>query len=132
MRPPEPWAWHHTLQLKEWMLQLAQLPQAASFRMKGSPHRTEEPFLLVLSDLATTLQSLLTTDADEAARASGWVRRCRRFRGATLVQTLVLGWLQQPRAPVDGLLETAADLGVEISAQALDKRFTRAGTQCLA
>jgi hypothetical protein len=49
-----------------------------------------------------------------------------------LVQTLVLGWLQQPRAPVDSLVEVAAELGVEVSAQALDKRFTPAGTHCLA
>lgn len=88
--------------------------------------------MIILSDLAATLQTLLTTEAEEAARDTGWVRRCRQFGGATLVQTLVLGWLHQPRAPVDDLVETAAELGVEVSAAALDKRFNAAGTHCLA
>jgi hypothetical protein len=88
--------------------------------------------MIILSDLATTLQTLLTEEAEDAARATGWVRRCRQFSGATLVQTLVLGWLHQPRAPVDELVDVAADLGVDVSPQALDKRFTPAGSQCLA
>lgn len=88
--------------------------------------------MLVLSDLAATLQDLLTTQARDAAQESGWVRRRRRFDGATLVQTLVLGWLHQPRAPLDALVEVAADLGVEVSPQALDQRFTPAASHCLA
>ena len=88
--------------------------------------------MILISDLAATLQTLLTVEAEDAARATGWVRRHRQFRGATLVQTLVLGWLHDPRAPVDGLVEVAADLGVDVSPQALDQRFTPAGSQCLA
>jgi hypothetical protein len=88
--------------------------------------------MLILSDLAATLQTMLTEEAEAAARETGWVRRCRQFRGATLVQTLVLGWLHQPRAPVDGLVDVAADLGIAVSGQALDKRFNVAGTHCLA
>jgi hypothetical protein len=87
---------------------------------------------MILTDLATTLQTLLTDEAEAAARETGWLRRSRQFRGATLVQTLVLGWLHEPRAPVDSLVETAADLGVDVRPQALDKRFTAAGTRCLA
>jgi hypothetical protein len=88
--------------------------------------------MILLNDLAVTLQTLLTDDAEAAARDTGWVRRQRLFSGASLVQTLVLGWLQDPHAPVDGLAEVAADLGVDVSPQALDKRFTPAATHCLA
>jgi hypothetical protein len=88
--------------------------------------------MIIVSDLAVNVQTLLTDEAEAAARTTGWVRRHRQFSGATLVQTLVLGWLQQPRAPVDSLVEVAADLGVEVSAQALDKRFSPTGTRCLA
>ena len=56
--------------------------------------------MILISDLAATLQTLLTTEAEDAARATDWVRRCRQFRGATLVQTLVLGWLHDPRAGI--------------------------------
>jgi hypothetical protein len=86
----------------------------------------------VLSDLAATLQPLLTEEAEAAARDTGCVRRRRQFTGATLVPTLVVGWLQLPRATVDDLVEVAADLGVTVSAQALDKRFTPAASRCLA
>jgi hypothetical protein len=78
--------------------------------------------MIILSELAITLQTLLTDEAEAAARETGWVRRRRQFSGATLVQTLVLGWLHQPRAPIDGLVDVAADLGVHVSPQALDKR----------
>jgi hypothetical protein len=88
--------------------------------------------MLLLCDLAATLKTLLTEEAEQAAHQTGWVRRCRQFCGATLVQTLVLGWLHQPHAPVDGLVEVAADLGAEVSPQALDKRFNPAGSRCLA
>jgi hypothetical protein len=88
--------------------------------------------MIILSELATTLQTLLTEEAEAAARDTGWVRRRRQFSGASLVQTLVLGWLQQPRAPIDGLADLAADLGVHVSPQALDKRLTPAATHCLA
>src|SRR4051794_39995566 len=95
-------------------------------------HPTEEPLMILLSDLAATLQTLLTDEAEAAALETGWVRRRRQFSGATLVQTLVLGWLHKPRAPVDALAEMAADLGVDVSAQALDKRLTPAASHCLA
>jgi hypothetical protein len=88
--------------------------------------------MLVLTDLATHLQTLLITEAEDAARQTGCVRRRRRFSGASLVQTLVFGWLHQPRAPVDALAETAAELGIEVTPQALDKRFTAPTSQCLA
>jgi hypothetical protein len=88
--------------------------------------------MLVLTDLAATLQTLLTDEAEDAARDTGCVRRQRAFSGATFVQTLVFGWLQQPRAPIDALAEVAADLGVDVSPQALDKRFTPAASHCLA
>jgi hypothetical protein len=88
--------------------------------------------MILVSDLAATVQTLLTDEAEAAARDTGWVRRCRQFNGATLVQTLVLGWLQQPQAPIDALADMAADLGVDVSPQALDKRCNPAGTHCLA
>jgi hypothetical protein len=88
--------------------------------------------MTVLTDLATTLPTLLTTEADEAARATGCVRRVRVLSGATLVQTLVLGWLHDPQASLDTLADFAADLGADLTPQALDQRFTPATTRCLA
>ena len=88
--------------------------------------------MCVLTDLATTLQTLLTTEAEQAARDTGCVRRARKLCGATFVQALVLGWLHDPHASLDALADFAADLGADLSPQALDQRLTPAATQCLA
>src|SRR5436853_7637756 len=88
--------------------------------------------MCVLTDLATTLQTLLTTEADRAARDSGFVKRVRAFSGATFLQTLVFGWLHDPHAPLEDLAELAADLGADVTPQAIDQRLTPTATHFLA
>jgi DDE family transposase len=88
--------------------------------------------MCVLTDLATTLQTLLTTEAEQAARDTDCVRRVRKLSGAIFVQTLVFGWLHDPHASLDRLAELACDLGADLTPQALDQRFTPAATRCLA
>ena len=87
--------------------------------------------MLVLTELATTLQTLFTTEADALACETGFVRRKRAFTGATFVQTLVFGWLHQPHASLDDLAEVAADLGVEVSPQAIDQRLSGSAADLL-
>ncbi|MGH2603769.1 MAG: IS4 family transposase, partial [Dehalococcoidia bacterium] len=84
-----------------------------------------------IAEVATALQSVLTEIAEAAACATGCVQRVRKFRGATLVQTLVLGWLAQPDATVTQLSQMGVRLGVVASPQALDQRFTPALAACL-
>lgn len=86
---------------------------------------------LTVADLAATLQSVFTVDADDAAAAAGFIRRRRQFSGATFVQTLTFGWLANPHAALDELAELAADLGCPVSPQALDQRFTPSAVDCL-
>ncbi len=74
--------------------------------------------------LAQTLQTPLTTTADHIAVQSGCIQRCRKLTGASLVQTLVLGWLHQQEAILNNLAQMATTLGVQISPQGLDRRFT--------
>jgi hypothetical protein len=83
-------------------------------------------------DLAAPLQTLFTTDAEQAARETGFLKRRRKLSGASFVQTLVFGWLREPTAPLDDLADCAADLGVDVSAQALDQRLNGAATHLLA
>jgi len=83
------------------------------------------------ADLAQTLQTLLTSTADHIAAQTGCIRRCRKLTGASLVQTLVLGWLHQPEATLHNLAQMAATLGVQISPQGLDRRFTEQTASCL-
>lgn len=88
--------------------------------------------MTLLTDLAATLQTLLTTEAEQAARETGFIQRQRKLTGPLFVQTLVFGWLHNPQAPLEDLADLAADLGADLSPQALDQRFTPAATQCLA
>ncbi len=84
-----------------------------------------------LTELATTLQTVFTTDADQAARDAGLIRRARQFTGATFVQTLVFGWLDDPHATHEDLAEVAADLGVDITPDALGRRLGPNACVCL-
>jgi hypothetical protein len=84
-----------------------------------------------VASIARVLQTVLTTTADEAARFTGCVRRQGTFTGSTLCQTLVLGWLGAPRAPLSSLCQTAAACGVSITPQGLHQRFTVELAACL-
>jgi Transposase DDE domain len=86
----------------------------------------------LLTDLAVQLQTLFTRDADDAARATGFLKRQRKLSGSTFVQTLVFGWLRNPHASLDDLTEFAADLGLELTPQALDQRLRTPATHLLA
>lgn len=77
--------------------------------------------------LCQTLQTLLTTTADRLARQTGFVQRTSKLTGALFAQTLVFGWLANPHASLEALAQTAAALGVSISAQGLDQRLGEAG-----
>ena len=84
-----------------------------------------------LTQLSQTLQTLLTTEADHAADASHFVQRKSKMSGAKFVQTLVFGWWQNPDATYEQLAQTATGLGVPITAQGMDERFTPAAAECV-
>ena len=80
---------------------------------------------------AAQLQELLTAAAEQAAWETGACQRTSPLSGATLVQTLVLGYLADPQAALEDLAQTAALLGHPVTPQALDQRFSRALAACL-
>lgn len=84
-----------------------------------------------IPQVSEAIHTVLSSVADEAARQTGFVRRHRRLKGSTFVQTLVLGWLGNPDASLEELTQTAAALGVDISPQGLDQRFNREAALCL-
>jgi hypothetical protein len=81
--------------------------------------------------VAECMHHVLTDVADEAAKKSGFIRRCRKLDGASFVQTLVFGWLANPEASAEERAQVAASRGVKISAYGLDKRCTERGAECL-
>jgi hypothetical protein len=84
-----------------------------------------------VAQLCQTLQTVLTTVADSAARTTRFVQRQSKLTGAKFIQTLVIGWLDNPDATYEQLAQTATALGVPITAQGLDNRFTLEAANCL-
>jgi hypothetical protein len=84
-----------------------------------------------VTQLSQVLQTVLTTVAEQAARTSHFVQRHSKLTGAAFTQTLVFGWLAEPEATYEQLAQTATALGVPISAQGLEERFTPQAADCL-
>jgi hypothetical protein len=84
-----------------------------------------------ISQVAHARREVLTTTADAAAKATQFVQRTSPLGGATFSQTLVFGFLGNPQASLEALTQTAATLGVSLTPQALDQRFTPAAAACL-
>lgn len=84
-----------------------------------------------IHEVATALQVVFNRIADDAARDSGFVQRQSKLTGDVFVRTLTFGWLHNPQATLEELAQTAADLGVAISPQALDQRFGPRAAACL-
>lgn len=84
-----------------------------------------------ISQVAQTMRTILTDVADESARATGFVKRESKIGGAEFAQMLTFGWLSNPAATLEELAQTSAALGVKISPQGLDQRFTASGAACL-
>jgi hypothetical protein len=87
--------------------------------------------MATIADVAGALRAVLTSAADAAAEATGFVRRRSKVSGSVFAQALVFGWLANPRAGLDELARTSAAVGVPVSPQGLDQRFTPAAAACL-
>jgi hypothetical protein len=73
--------------------------------------------------VTTALQNLLGSSLDQLARDCGLVRRQRKFSGQSLLRMLVLTLLRKPDASAWDFLVTAADLGLDVSQTAVEKRL---------
>jgi len=78
----------------------------------------------ILSKITDAMQVVLSETANAIARKTGFIKRLKKLSGSAFVQTLVFGWLDNPDSTIEELTQTAATLGVTITPQGLDKRFT--------
>jgi hypothetical protein len=81
--------------------------------------------------IARALQEVLGETALRAGRESGFIQREVKLTGASFVQVLVFTWLANPAASYEELAQTAVTLGVTITPQGLEQRFTRTAAECL-
>jgi Transposase DDE domain len=75
-------------------------------------------------EIALAMKTLLTETAARLGRSTGFVQRQSKLGGANFARTVVLGWEQHPAATLDQLAQTAATLGISVSPQGIDERFS--------
>lgn len=80
----------------------------------------------IITRVATTLQDLFGIAAQAAADQHKLITRKRKFTGTSLLATFIAGFWNKPHASVADLADTAAQLGVDLTPQAVAKRYTPA------
>jgi hypothetical protein len=78
----------------------------------------------MVAKVASLLETVLGDGAEELAEKHGVIKRKRNFTGTSLLRMLVLTLLRKPRATFADWSLTAAQLGVLVTATAVEKRFT--------
>jgi Transposase DDE domain len=78
----------------------------------------------MISKVKAALEGVFGHSAMLANQLANAVKRRRKFTPVSLAQTFILGLLSNPRASAADLARSAALAGVEVSPQAIDKRFT--------
>jgi len=86
--------------------------------------RPEISLMSTIPQVAQAMQAVLTDKADELGRELGFVQRQRKLSGSTFIQTLVFGFQAEPDATYEDLSQSAATVGVGLSPQGLEQRFT--------
>ena len=87
--------------------------------------------MTIIHQVSDAMQKVLTEAAERAAEATGFIQRQGKVTGANFCQTLVFGWLQNPEATLEELSQSGVAVGLEITPQGLDQRFTQRASDCL-
>ena len=75
--------------------------------------------------VASLLENVLGAETEELAQAHGLIQRKRKFTGQSLWRMLVGTLLKKADAKDADTVLTAAQMGVRVSATAVEKRFTQ-------
>jgi hypothetical protein len=87
--------------------------------------------MTTITQVSQALQPVLTEVANQLGRPSGFVQRQSKLDAASFVQTLSLGWLSKPNSSLANLCQMAAVVGVDITPQGLENRFTPQAAELL-
>ncbi len=80
--------------------------------------------MTTIAQLSATLRELFSSVADRLAVETQFVRRKSKLTGAVFARAVVMAWLANPQATDEQLAQSAAAVGVPITAQGLTARFT--------
>lgn len=77
-----------------------------------------------IAHIAKAMQAVLTTQADRWGWKVGFVQRTGKLSGGGFAQILVLGFMAHPQATYEDLSQSAPLVGLSISPQGLEQRFS--------
>lgn len=77
------------------------------------------------------VQNFLEDVAYDISRETGFVQRESKMNGKVFAQTLILGWLDNPEASLNELVQCSAQLGVTISESGLQQRLNQQAVEFL-
>ena len=77
-----------------------------------------------IHEVSKAIQSLVGELAEEVAAGCRVVKRVRKFTAGTLAKTFVFGFLQNPGASDEELAQMAGVLGVQVTTQAVEQRYS--------
>jgi hypothetical protein len=84
-----------------------------------------------IAQISTAMQHILEEVAEQKERETGFVRRQGKLDGKSFVQAMVFGALGSPELSYTDLSQSAGTVGVRISPQGLEQRFTPAASQLM-
>jgi len=85
----------------------------------------------LIPQIATAMQHVLSNVSDKLGDCKQFIQRHRKLTGGLFVQTLVFTWLAKSSASDSEMSQTAASLGVSITPQAIEQRFTKQAADML-
>jgi hypothetical protein len=84
-----------------------------------------------ISQISTTMRDALINTAEELGRESGFVQRKSKLSASAFVVSVVCGVVGNPETTYTHLCQSAKMVGVQISAQGIEQRFTPAASALL-
>jgi hypothetical protein len=84
-----------------------------------------------ITQVATAMREILTTTANALARSTGFVQRTSKLTGAGFVQAWVFACMASPMPTWEDVSQSAATVGVAITAQGLEDRCREAAATLL-
>ena len=84
-----------------------------------------------ITSIVQAMQSILIKEADAIGESTGFIQRKVKLSGSAFIQALVFGFQSEPDLTYGELSQSAATVGLEMSAQGLEQRFSEKAVRFL-
>jgi hypothetical protein len=82
-----------------------------------------------ITQIATEMQKILGEEADRIGRETGFIKREKKVKGSSFIQAMVYGFQANPELTYEELSQSAATIGLAMSAQGMEQRFNREASE---